>query len=122
MAAQSLGMPAKKNIINLDFFRTEKPVNTISRPYTFNTVDECGNKLPHDLTSLAIEFVILFNNCVQFTGTTTNGALKIGTGLDSNKLWLTIAILTVKPGVYDYEINAVDEGLEMVRGKITIKT
>jgi len=122
MAQQSLGMPAKKNVIDLDFFRSEKELHTISRPFTFYTVDECGNRLPFDITLLSFEFLVLFNGCSQFTAQTSDGSLKIGVGADTNKLFLDVPSLTVSPGVYDYEVNDPLSGLQYIKGKLTVNS
>lgn len=122
MSELILGMPAIKNVINLDFFRSEKVVFTQSRPFTFFTEDECGVRRPFDLTDISFEMPIIFNECVQFIATTDNGMLKIGVGDSTNQLYIDIPVLGVSPGVYDYEINAVSTGAQVIKGKFTVKS
>lgn len=119
---QSLGMPAKKNVIDLDFFRSNKAIQTQSRPFTFYSSDECKNRVPIDLTGLSFELVILLNGCLQFTASTADGTLKIGTGADTNKLYIDVDILAVPVGVYDYEINDPLTGLQYVKGKAILNS
>lgn len=120
MSEQILGMPAKKNVIHLDFFRTEKAVITQTRPFTFFTEDECGVRRAFDLTDISFEMPIIFNECVQFLATTDNGMLKIGVGDSTNQIYIDIPVLGVSPGVYDYELNVVSTGAQVLKGKFTV--
>jgi len=120
MAKQKLSSPAKMNVIDLEGFQSNAPLNTSSKPYEFFTVDDCGVRRPQDLTLFDFEFKVLFNECIQFDTSTILGGLVKGTGDDNNKLWFQIELLAVPKGVYQYTIVEQTEKLHVITGQLIL--
>lgn len=99
--------------INIECIR-KQPFNTARAPFEFVEEDlVTGEKTPYDITSLDFE-IIVYQNYSDIELQSTD-LVKI----DTNKLYLNLASVTIDTGVYDYEIRIVG-GQSMIKGKFKV--
>jgi hypothetical protein len=115
----TLGIPSIWNDIVL-VFESNRPMNTITRPFCFVDEDSCGNQTPIDISSYDFDLIITLNGCDYFLGSTLSGELVKGTGDDNCKLWIDIETLTLDRGQYDYKVYFTD-GVSVIKGKLEVE-
>ena len=113
---QILQAPAEVNVIDLDGFAVGLDINTSSRPFTFYTVDDCGDKTDLNLDTYRLGLQILMNGNMFFESNTDNADM-VKSG---NQLHLNLTDIELREGIYDYIITFLPNGPRTIKGKLEI--